>query len=258
MQYPINDEGVALLKEFESFKGEAYLDMVGVWTIGWGFTKGVKKGDRMTLEQGNLRLANELEEYTAVVRNSCKVAPTSNELAGMVVLAWNIGLGWDTSKPKPKGAKDGFRNSTVLRAHNRGDRNAAARAFGLWNKATVNGKQVEVAGLTRRRAAESVLYLKPGVAAAAFASEPTSAAAMPQAVSAETKPSASPTALAGAGGAAAGALGVAAQVSQQVGSMQSVLGPYMPYIALAAAVITLVAGAIVIYYRFKQRKAGWV
>lgn len=249
MQYPINDEGVTLLKEFEDFVGIAYKDIAGIWTIGWGFTKGVKPGDKMTKPEGDARLAAELKDYTDVVLASCTITPNENQLAAMVVLAWNIGLGWSGPK-KPKGAKDGFRQSSVLKAHNRSDFGSAARAFGLWNKSTIDGVQVEVAGLTRRRAAESSLYLKP------VQGQP--AQAMPQAVAPESKVGTSPTVLAGGGAAVASALGAATQVTQQVNSLKDALGGALPYVAIALAVVAVLATGYVIYVRLKQRKTGWV
>src|SRR4051794_33896677 len=40
----VSDAGIALIKEFEGFPygGRPYQDMVGVWTIGYGHTEGVK------------------------------------------------------------------------------------------------------------------------------------------------------------------------------------------------------------------------
>ena len=41
-------KGIAFIKQFEGFRGKAYRDVAGVWTIGWGFTSGVKEGDTIT------------------------------------------------------------------------------------------------------------------------------------------------------------------------------------------------------------------
>jgi hypothetical protein len=73
----------------------------------------------------------------------------------------------------------------ALRPQNRGDHAAAARAFGLWNKARVNGKLTELRGLTSRRAAEAALYLRPSDG---------KPAPMPQAVAPESRIAASPIA----------------------------------------------------------------
>ena len=43
----ISKEGIALIKKFEGIELQAYQDSVGVWTIGYGHTKGVKEGDNI-------------------------------------------------------------------------------------------------------------------------------------------------------------------------------------------------------------------
>ena len=45
----ISEEGVALLKKFEGCELEAYQDSVGVWTIGYGHTKGVDEDMKKNL-----------------------------------------------------------------------------------------------------------------------------------------------------------------------------------------------------------------
>lgn len=246
IEYPINDEGVDLLKDFEQFAktkpgkknvAHAYWDDLGkVWTIGWGFTKGVKEGDTMTLNQADRRLAAELEEYADAVRQACKIEPNENQLAALTVCAWNIGIG-------------GIRTSSMIRAHNRGDFQAAARAFGLWNK---SGGKV-VSGLTRRRAAESALYLKPA------GDEHDEVEPMPQAVQGESSLMRSPI-IQGTVGSATTGIATLASVADQASTAKSAwdvlnpLMPYLPYIAIAA--ILIVAG-VVIWNRYQQRKGGW-
>lgn len=137
--------GVAIIKQFECFREDAYQDIVGVWTVGYGFTEGVKQGDHLTREEADARLLAELIDYEHSVKYATAAnPPTQNQFDAMVSLAWNIG-------------RTGFTRSTVVKAHNRGDYAAAGRAFSLWNKA--GGKVVN--GLVRRRAAEASLYLEP-------------------------------------------------------------------------------------------------
>jgi lysozyme len=141
-----NQAGIALLKHFEAGKGfeeKAYWDGMGkVWTIGWGFTKGVKEGDRMTEQEGNARLAEEIRDYERTVESACSVTPNENQFAAMVCLSWNIGRG-------------AFQKSEVLKYHNQRDFKKAAAAFANWRRS--GGKVVN--GLIRRRAAEAELYL---------------------------------------------------------------------------------------------------
>ncbi len=268
--YPIINEGVALLKEFEGFAKTrpgapdvawAYPDPATngePWTIAWGFTtvRGVKvrKGDSMTLAEANEFLADELEEYVQGVLDACTVEPNEYQLAAMVVLAWNIGLGWKGAS-KPKGAKDGFRQSSVLRAHNRGDFQAASRAFGLWNKAA--GKVMN--GLTRRRAAESALYLKnlPEERSPEERMSGVPAIQMPQEVEPEKPVSKSEIGNAGKATVAVSALSVVAQASEHVSVIENNLGALLPYVVGLAAVVALALGAYTWWQRHRQRKEGW-
>lgn len=137
----ISKKGIELIKRFEGCRLEAYKDIVGVWTIGFGFTKGVKAGDRMTMEECERRLTDELREYEAGVLQACAVYPNQNQFDALVSFAWNVGIG-------------GMSQSSVLKYHNKEDTLNAMKAFALWNKA--GGKVVQ--GLVNRRAAEAALY----------------------------------------------------------------------------------------------------
>lgn len=143
MAHAINEEGIDLLKKSEGFRNTAYQDVGGIWTIGYGFIKGVKEGDRITKPQAEKRLKTEVSEFADGVLNLCVVEPNENQLAALVVFAYNIGL-------------EGFAKSTVLRCHNKGNTAGAIKGFGMWNK--VKGNVVN--GLTLRRAAEAALYAK--------------------------------------------------------------------------------------------------
>jgi lysozyme len=236
--FTISREGFDLLKEFEGFErrlsdgtAEAYFDNLGgVWTGPYGFTAGVKPGQVWTREEADDRLARELSNYVSAVVRNCTIAPNENQLAAMVCLAWNIGV-------------RGFERSSVLKAHNRGDFDAAAQAFGLWNQA--GGKVGR--GLTRRRAAEAALYLKPVKAKP----EP-----MPQQVDAESSLTQSPIVRGAAATAASSVIGVIAGQAAKVREVAESFGvsAYLPYLFVVAAV----AGACyVIYWRHKQRSQGF-
>ena len=132
----MNRAGLDLLRNFEGFRSDAYKDIVGVPTIGFGFTKGVTMGDHMTIEAAEARLQTELVDYEKGMTG------TDNQIAAMTCLAWNIGI-------------HAFQSSTVRMRHLAGDYPGAADAFRLWCKA--GGKTVY--GLVRRREAERALYL---------------------------------------------------------------------------------------------------
>lgn len=135
--------GVDLIKEFEGCRLKACRCPAGVLTAGYGSTgPHVKPTTVYTLEQAETRLRLDLMRFEqAVIRGANDFS--QHQFDAMVSLAFNVGIG-------------AFEKSTLLRKHNAGDHEGAAREFGRWNKA---GGRV-LAGLTRRRAAEAVLYLK--------------------------------------------------------------------------------------------------
>ncbi|MCA3247389.1 MAG: lysozyme [Azospirillum sp.] len=146
----IGKAGLKLLKEFEGCKLTAYRDVAGVWTIGYGHTRTAREGMRITQAEADRLLRADLDTFEAVVWDACIEVPNRNQFDAMVSLAFNVGAA-------------GFRKSTVLRLHNRGNFVGAAKAFAMWNKArnAETGKLEPFAGLTRRRAAEAALYLTP-------------------------------------------------------------------------------------------------
>jgi lysozyme len=143
----INAAGLALIEHFEGLRLEAYQDVAGIWTIGYGHTRGVYPGQTMTQQEAQQALQDDLLSAQGAVENAVGTAPTNDDqFAAMVSLCFNIGSG-------------NYRSSTVLRDHRAGNYAPAADAFLLWNKATINGVLTPVAGLTARRTAERQLYL---------------------------------------------------------------------------------------------------
>lgn len=136
--------GLSFIKQFEGCELKAYLCPAGVPTIGYGRTKGVKLGDTCSQAQADAWLTQEYDEFEAGVRKLVTVALTANQLGALVSFAYNIGLG-------------ALRTSTLLRVLNAGDYSGAASQFSRWNKAA--GRVL--AGLSRRRAAEAALFVKP-------------------------------------------------------------------------------------------------
>ena len=137
----ISDNGLDLIKKHEGLRLEAYQDSVGVWTIGYGHTAGVKEGDTCTEEEANAYLREDAKSAERCV-NSCVAVPlTQNEFDALCSFAFNLGC---TS----------LRNSTLLRKLNDSDFDGAAAEFQKWNHA--GGKVL--AGLTKRREDEAQLF----------------------------------------------------------------------------------------------------
>lgn len=85
---------VAGIAGFEGYRSEAYIPVKGdVPTIGFGSTKGVKMGDRITPERALQRLLDEVDsEYAQGVRRCVKVPLHQWEFGAYVSLAYNIGV----------------------------------------------------------------------------------------------------------------------------------------------------------------------
>ena len=148
MARKINKAGLDLIKSFEGLKLTAYLDIVGVPTIGYGCTRNVTKDDvknkrTITEQQATDMMMEELENFEAGVERYVTTAINDNQFSALVSFSYNVGLG-------------SLQKSTLLKILNNGDISGAAEQFLKWNKA--GGK--EVSGLTRRRQAERSLFLQ--------------------------------------------------------------------------------------------------
>lgn len=149
----INAAGAELLTESERIRLKAYFCPAGVPTIGRGHTKGitaqmVRDGYTITADQERTMFVEDMVEWERDVKACLKRKPNENQLAAFICLAYNIGI-------------NGFKNSTVVREFEKGNDTAAAAAFAMWNKATVDGKKVVMRGLVIRRAKEAALFLAP-------------------------------------------------------------------------------------------------
>ena len=233
----LSKQGLVLLKEFEGFRAKAYIPVPGdVPTIGYGFTHGVKMGDVMTRAEADARLIDELRPYEMAVWQACTNKPNQNEFDAMVLLCFNIGTA-------------GFKRSSVLKAHNRGDHQAAARAFGLWNK---SGGKV-YAGLTKRRAEESALYLTPTPDDVGGPITPE----MPQSIDPESRMVESPINRAGVVAGGTAAVATVAETARTVADVKystQALGDWLVPVLL---VVVVALCGYMIWQRVNQRKQGW-
>lgn len=136
-----SNQGKDFIKSYEALRLAAYDDGVGVWTIGWGHTKGVKPGDTCTKEQSDAWFDEELETFENGVIALILQDVTQEQFDALCSLAYNIGLG-------------AFSKSTLLRKLNAGDISGAAEQFDVWNR---GGGKVML-GLVKRRAGERKIF----------------------------------------------------------------------------------------------------
>lgn len=144
----IHRYGLEKIKSFEGFRGEAYQDSTGVWTIGYGHTAAAgapfpEKGMSISKEEAEILLRKDLEIYEKAVTNLVQVPVNDNQFAALVSLCFNIGVG-------------AFSKSTLLKKLNLGLYEEAGAQFMRWTKA----KGQVLQGLVNRRYAESALWFK--------------------------------------------------------------------------------------------------
>ncbi len=114
-----SDQGVHLICEREGLRLEAYLDSVGVPTIGVGHTAGVKIGDTCTKEQALAWLAEDLQWSEAAV-NQVTAPLEQHQFDALVSFVFNVGQG-------------AFAASTMRKYLNLGNYEAAGNEFDRWH-----------------------------------------------------------------------------------------------------------------------------
>ncbi len=136
-----SEAGLDLTEESEGCRLVAYQDSVGVWSIGYGHTRGVVAGMTCTQAQAEAWLREDILSAIADVNRLVKVPLTQGEFDALVDFDFNLGGG-------------ALRGSTLLRLLNGGDHAGAAEQFERWDRA---GGHV-LAGLLRRRLAEEAEF----------------------------------------------------------------------------------------------------
>lgn len=147
-QFDISDNGYQLIREFEGFRAQAYLDTGGVWTIGYGTIKypngaRVKKGDTCIQGQAEVWLKNDCAWVDACLDKYVKATINQNQFDALASFVYNVG-------------ESAFIKSTMLTFINKGELQNSATQFDRW--IFDNGKKID--GLANRRAKEKALFLK--------------------------------------------------------------------------------------------------
>lgn len=125
------------VKSFEGRELKAYRCSAGVWTIGYGHTKGVKEGDTISASEAEQLLVEDITAIAADLNRLVNVPVTQGQYIALLSLAFNVGA-------------SAVKKSTLLFHLNHGRYDEAAAEFDKW--VYVGGKESE--GLKRRRAAE--------------------------------------------------------------------------------------------------------
>src|SRR3569833_2728322 len=83
MTRTINAAGLALVREHEGVRLEAYQDTSAIWTIGYGHTRGVKPGDCINREQAAQLLEADLSEAERAVDALVRVTLTDTLISDL-------------------------------------------------------------------------------------------------------------------------------------------------------------------------------
>ncbi|HEY9834255.1 MAG TPA: DUF4231 domain-containing protein [Stenomitos sp.] len=140
----MNAAGMRILKECEGLYLNSYKCPAGVWTIGYGCTKGIRPGMTITEAEAEEMLRKELTEFEKGVERILSHIPLNeNQFSALVSLTYNCGM-----EPITEGM-------TIRRKLEARDYRGAAEGFLLWNK---GGGRV-LPGLVKRREMEKKLFL---------------------------------------------------------------------------------------------------
>ena len=144
----ISDQGITLVKHFEWYYPDAYQCEAGVWSIGYGHTTGVKKGDHTTPEQAETWLVEDLAEAEEAVRQYITAPISQWQYDALVAFTMNCGAGALAESTMRKRINDLYETEDIV------------EAMSWWNKVkdSKTGEKRVSAGLLRRRKSEGYLY----------------------------------------------------------------------------------------------------
>lgn len=137
---------VALVGGFEGLRQNAYPDPATggkPWTVCYGETKDVRKGDYHTIAECKAMLVDSLQDYADGIEKCVHVPMPDARFVALTSFAYNVGIG----------AACG---SSVIKLINAGQVQLGCDALMKWNKAA----GITFPGLTRRRAKERELCLR--------------------------------------------------------------------------------------------------
>jgi lysozyme len=140
----MTEYGLSKLKEWEGLRLNAYADVGGTVTIGYGHTgPDVRMGMVIDEAQADQWLRQDIAFAAQAVDRLVSVPLSAYQRDALISFVYNVGA-------------NAFAKSTLLRKLNAGDYAAVPAELARWNKA--GGKVVE--GLVNRRAAEAGLWAK--------------------------------------------------------------------------------------------------
>lgn len=130
---------IALVSTWEGLRTKSYQDVIGVWTICYGYTHGVRPGQVAEPAACEALLMRELRDVHDKVSRCVRTDLTAGERAALVSLAYNVGVA-------------AVCRSTMVRLLNQGRPREACYQLRRWVYA--GGSREPLPGLVNRREAE--------------------------------------------------------------------------------------------------------
>ena len=145
-----SDKLKAFTKQQEGLRLKSYVDSVGVITIGYGHTSCVRSGQTITEQEANTFFEDDIYECELDLNGFLKLHNISllqGQYDACIDFIFNLGY-------------SRFRGSTLAKliAANPQDSGIPAQ-FKRWVYGDVNGKEIELSALVRRRAGEVNFWL---------------------------------------------------------------------------------------------------
>lgn len=134
-----SDTLIRALKQFEGCRLTAYQDSAKVWTIGYGHTKGVKPGDKITEYQAEQFLREDLQRFEEIANKVKMISSRQGKFDAVLDFIYNCGAA-------------NFASST-LKKYIEANKPTweIQKQFLRWTKVKRNGEYVELGGLVTRR-----------------------------------------------------------------------------------------------------------
>lgn len=87
------NNAIDIIKRYEGLKLKAYKCPAGIWTIGYGHTSNVKKGDSISKSQAEELLLNDIKFFEEQVEalTECTLI-NQNQFDALVSFAFNLGI----------------------------------------------------------------------------------------------------------------------------------------------------------------------
>lgn len=145
----LDQAGRLFIQSKEGCKLQAYQDVKGIWTIGYGNTMypngmSVRRGDIITQEEANELFKSIVSRFESSVNKLIRTDVNQSQYNALVSICYNIGIG-------------AFGGSQLLRLVNRkAPKEVIVAEFLKWNKS--GGKIYK--GLTTRRQQEADMFCK--------------------------------------------------------------------------------------------------